>query len=166
MNLELKPITKSLSKSPFDCGYPVLNQYLRLYALKNDRLSIGKTFIAVDPDSSKIAGYLTVSTAQMTASDLPENIRTKLPRYPVPAFRIGKLAVSLDFQGKGGGRWLLFQALQKALQISESVGLFAVIVDAIDKKAKAFYLKFGFVPFWEYPLTLFLPIETIRKSTQ
>jgi GNAT superfamily N-acetyltransferase len=163
LSLSLVPIIKSLSKSSFDCGYPELNEYLRHYALKNDQLSIGKTFVALS-DSEQVAGYLTISTAQISAQSLPETFRMKLPRYPVPAFRIGKLAVDLRFQGTGTGRWILTQALQKAVEVSQTVGLFAVLVDAIDEKAKGFYLKYGFIPFEGQPLTLFLPLATIKAA--
>ena len=163
MRLSLVPISKELQKAPFDCGYPVLNEYLRLYALKNDKLSIGKTFVAVDEDSG-VVGYVTLASAQVEAKSLPEAAQAKLPRYPVPAFRIAKLAVDTRYQGKGVGAWLLRQALEKALLVSAEVGLYVVIVDAIDEKAKGFYQKYGFEAFTEYPLTLFLPVATIAKA--
>jgi len=164
MSLTLEPISKALQKVPFDCGNPVLNDYFRFYAFKNDRLSIGKTFVAVD-DTGAATGYMTLSNAQIEAGLLPLAIRAKLPRYPVPALRIGKLAVDVRFQGTGVGAWLLRSALEKALSVSASVGLFAVIVDAIDEKAQSFYLKYGFIPFAEYPLTLFLPLATIASAS-
>jgi len=163
VTVSLVPVTKALSKASFDCGYLDLNQYLRHYALKNDQLSIGKTFIAIT-ETEQVAGYMTISTAQIAAESLPEGLREKLPRYPVPAFRIGKLAVDRRFQGSGIGRWLLTHALKKAVEISANVGLFAVVVDAIDEKAKTFYEKYGFIPFCGHPLTLFLPIETIKTA--
>ena len=163
MKLSLVPVSKALQKAPFDCGYPVLNEYLRLYALKNDSLSIGKTFVAVDEDES-VVGYMTLASAQLETRSLPEAMRVRLPRYPVPAFRIGKLAVATKLQGQGVGAWLLRQALEKALLVSTEVGLYAVIVDVIDEKAKGFYQKYGFTAFAEYPLTLFLPLATIAKA--
>ena len=84
-------------------------------------------------------------------------MRAKLPRYSVPACRIAKLAIDTRFQGAGACSWLLRQALEKALSVSAEVGLYAVIVDAIDEKAKGFYLKYGFKAFSEYPLMMFLP---------
>jgi len=163
VNLVLVPVTRALTKLPFDCGEPELNQYLRRYAFKNDALSIGKTFLAVN-QAQEVVGYLTVSTAQIAADALTDAVRARLPRYPVPAFRIGKLAVDRRFQGSGAGRWILTQALQKAVEISKSVGLFAVLVDALDEKAQGFYLKYGFIPFEAHPLTLFLPLATIKSA--
>lgn len=163
MTLSLSPISKSLQKSPFDCGNPVLNDYFRFYAFKNDQLFIGKTFVALDKTEA-VAGYMTLSNAQIEVDLLPDTLRAKLPLYPVPSFRIGKLAVDLRYQGLGVGAWLLRSALEKALSVSASVGLYAVIVDAFDEKAKTFYLKYGFIPFAEYPLTLFLPLATIASA--
>jgi GNAT superfamily N-acetyltransferase len=163
MNLSLVPAGKSLTKTPFDCGYTELNEYLRRYAVKNDRLSIGKTFLALT-DKSELAGYFTVSTAQIAAHALPEETKSRLPRYPIPAFRIGKLAVDHHFQGNGVGRWLLTQALLKAAEVSHSAAVFAVLVDAIDERARAFYLKYGFISFEEHPLSLFLPLATIEEA--
>ena len=165
MNLTLGPVTKALSKAPFDCGYPELNRFFRHYALKNDRLSIGKTFVATT-ETDQVAGYLTVSMAEIAAESLPDELKATLPRYPVPAFRIGKLAVDLRFQGSGVGKWLLTQAFKKAVEVSGQIGMFAVLVDAIDEKAKTFYLKYGFIPFAGHPLTLFLPIATIKAAMQ
>jgi hypothetical protein len=59
---------------------------------------------------------------------------------------------------------LLTQALKKAVEVSASVGLYAVLVDAIDEKAKSFYVKYGFIPFEGHPLTLFLPLATIKAA--
>lgn len=165
MKLTLVPVTTSITKTSFDCGYQDLNHYLRHYALKNDLLSISKTFVAVT-ETEQVAGYMTISTAQIAAESLPEELRKQLPRYPVPAFRIGKLAVDLQFQGSGFGSWLLTEACKKAVEVSQSVGLFAVLVDAIDEKAKSFYVKYGFIPFNGHPLTLFLPLATIKAAIQ
>jgi len=165
MQFDLVPITRALSKAPFDCGNTSLNEFLRLYALKNDKLSIGKTFIGL-VDEEYVGGYLTISTAKITTEDLPEEVRKKLPRYPVPAFRIGRLAVDKKYQGVGLGRKLLNHALRKAVEVSDGVGLYAVLVDAIDETAKAFYEKYGFISFEAEPLILFLPIATIKAALQ
>lgn len=164
MILSLEPVSKALQKQPFDCGNQILNEYFRFYAFKNDQLSIGKTFIALN-EHNTVTGYMTLTNAQIEADSLPESLRAKLPRYPIPAFRIAKLAVDVRYQGSGVGSWLLRSALEKALSVSASVDIYAVIVDAIDEKAKSFHMKYGFMAFSEYPLTLFLPLTTIASAT-
>lgn len=165
MTLSLVPISRELQKAPFKCGYPDLDFYFKHYALKNDGLLIGKTFVAID-EFRAVMGFMTLANAQVEATALPEDMRAALPKYPVPAFRIAKLAVAAEFQGMGVGAWLLRNALQRALDISASVGIYAVLVDAIDGKAKGFYLKYGFIPLRDHALTLFLPLATIRKASE
>jgi hypothetical protein len=58
---------------------------------------------------------------------------------------------------------LLVDALRRALQISEHVGIRAVEVDALDDAARTFYLKFGFRPLLDDPRHLLMPMHEIRK---
>ena len=162
--LSLLPLSALPKIKDFDCGDESLNTYLTRYAKKNDRLSISRTFVA--GIEKAVVGYISLSNAQISAESLPDDVRGKLPRYPVPALRIGRLAVDAKLHGSGIGSWLLKQAFIKALQIAESAGIFAVIVDAIDEKAKQFYLKYGFIPLPTMPLTLFIPLQTIKMAQQ
>jgi GNAT superfamily N-acetyltransferase len=166
MNFELVPLSKEHPVKQFDCGKAPLNEYLKRYALKNDKLSIGKTFLALERrvPAPAVAGFITLASAQIDAANFGESVSVKLPRYPVPALRIARLAVDTRFQGRGAGAWLLKQAFLKALQIADIAGLFAVLVDAKDEDAKRFYEKYGFSAFEKEPLTLFLTLETLRKS--
>lgn len=86
----------------------------------------------------------------------------KLPRYPlVPATLLGRLAVDRRHQGKGYGRFLLADALYRALR--SEVASFAVIVDAKDDSARAFYEREGFLPFPDQQMKLFLPMADIEQ---
>lgn len=165
--VKLVSITKLSSKSElkkFDCGTEPLNIYLSRFALKNDSLGIGKTFLALT-DENKIAGYITLSTAQILYEQLPSDFSNKIPKYPIPSLRIGRLAVSKNFQKKGIGKWLLKQAFLKALQIAELTGLFVIVVDA-KEESKSFYEQFGFIPLTENGSTYFLLMDTVRKAIQ
>lgn len=164
-NWDFVPIQKKHNCAEFDCGNNELNQYLRKYAKQNDKKGIGKTYIAVKPSTAKsIGGYYTISTSLIEFESLPEDIARKLPSYPIPAILIGRLAVDLNFQGVGLGEELLVNALNRIVQISEEVGVYAVRVDALNERAKQFYLKYEFLPFEDRPLSLFLPLKTIRQQ--
>jgi GNAT superfamily N-acetyltransferase len=76
---------------------------------------------------------------------------------------VGKLAVDRSMQGKGLGEELLVDALKRAVSLSMEVGIFAVRVDALNDKAKSFYLRYGFIPFQDQEQSLFLPMKTIFK---
>jgi len=161
---EFLPLDNHIHTRSFDCGEPPLNTYLKRYALKNDRSGIGKTFVAIikDDPQRKAVGYYTISMAQIEAGSLPLDFQKRLPRYPVPAMRIGRLAVVRDLHNKGLGTEPLLDALLKALHLSDQVGIYVVIVDAKEKSI-GFYERFGFIPFTEQLGTLFLPVATIRQ---
>lgn len=164
-NLKLVSIKELHSKQilkSFDCGNEDLNEFLSRYALKNDLLGIGKTFLAVD-EENQICGYFTLSAAQIAFETVPESFQAKLPKYPVPAIRIARLAVSKNLQGKGAGKWLLREAFIKILAASEIVGLKFIIVDA-KETSKTFYEQFGFIKFEGQNLGYFLPVETVRAA--
>jgi GNAT superfamily N-acetyltransferase len=153
-----------IKRESFDCGIPELNEYLKKYAKQNDKRGIAKTFVAITEfDNPDVAGYYSVSMAEIKRESLPENYRKKVPRYPVPAMRIGKLAVDRSMQGRGLGRELLMESFRKAIRFSSEVGIFAVTVDAKNLPAKQFYLQYGFIPLEDDELSLFTPIATIIK---
>ncbi len=88
-------------------------------------------------------GFATVAAASIELSQLPRRVRSGLPRYPIPALRLGRLAVSETDQRKGIGRALLAEVLGLAVAQSQASGCFGVLVDAKDG-AKPFYEKHGF----------------------
>jgi GNAT superfamily N-acetyltransferase len=158
-------IDKKYSRDHFDCGNPVLDDYLKRYARQNHDGGIAKTFVAINRSSlSKIDGFYTVSASDIEFESLPELTRKNIPAYPIPAILIGKLAVDKSAQGQGLGRELIVDALLRSVKIAQEIGIFAVRVDAIDLKAKEFYLKYGFIPLQDKPLALFLPIKTIARE--
>lgn len=161
--LSVNEVNKSLLKK-FDCGIEVLNEFLSRYAIKNDALGIGKTFVACD-DNNDVAGYFTLATAQVAYNDIPDEYRGKLPKYPIPALRIARLAVSNKMQGSGVGKWLLSQAFIKAVRVAEVTGLYFIIVDA-KESSRTFYEHYGFQKFNDEELTYFILTETVRKAME
>ena len=99
----------------------------------------------------------------MNAPDLPADLRQSLPRYPIPAILIAKLAVDRSMQGRGLGKQLLFHALARAIDVYRIVGVYGVRVDAIDENAKGEHPDFASIQkydkmrcFWEKPTLSFL----------
>lgn len=118
----------------------------------------------ITPDHKTIAGFYTLSQYAVNLGELPEDIRTKMPKYPmVSATLLGRLAVSERFRGQGLGEMLLMDALHRALQSSEQIASAAVVVDAKDEQAVAFYRKYGFIDLPKIERRLFLPMATIAQ---
>jgi GNAT superfamily N-acetyltransferase len=156
-----------MSRESFDCGQESLNLYLRQFARQHHEKGISKTFVAIpESESTIIAGYYSVCMAQIEFLSIPSSQQKGIPReYPVPAMRITRLAVDKAFQGRKLGQELLMEALTRALRLSSEVAVYAVVVDAIDDKAKQFYLKYDFIAYTDYPDSLFLPVKKLLNIT-
>jgi len=146
----------------FDCGDAALNDFLLRQAGQQQRRGFGKTYVALADDGVSVIGFVTVSAGQVATSALSS--QAKLPRYPAPVLRIGRLAVDARHQGEGVGQDLLAFALRLAVEFSQRVGLYAVVVDAKHDKAKAFYVKLGFIVCVDNPLCLYLPVATLERA--
>jgi ribosomal protein S18 acetylase RimI-like enzyme len=149
-------------RAGFSCGVPALDAYLQKQAGQDVRRRVAVAFVAT-PDGKTIAGYYTLSQYSVELGVLPEELAKKLPQYPlVPATLIGRLAVSVAFRGQGIGELLLMDALYRCLGGSRQVASAAVIVDAKDERAAAFYRKYGFLELPKVEQRLFLPMATIE----
>ena len=155
-------------RKAFDCGVEKLNIFLKQHANQNQSKNLSKTYVAVvtvtADDHKKIFGYYTLSAGHIQCDQLPDNIKSKLPKYPVPIGRIGRLAVDKEYKGQGIGGFLLHDAITNVLNIAEKMGVFAVVVDAKNDDAKSFYKKYGFTELQESGLTLFLTVDTIKSA--
>lgn len=144
-------------RNGFDCGVPELNDYLRRLADQHRRKGVSTPFVLVDTDAPRtILGYYCLSAAQVDARELSEPDRKKLLRYPVPCFRMGRLAVSKTRQGQGIGKLLVACAVERCLNARRDVAAYALIVDAKDANARRLYEHYGFVAFASAPLRLYL----------
>ena len=118
-------------------------------------------FVALAADG-RIVGYYTLASAGVLLADLPDRVSKKLPRYPlVPTVRLGRLAVDRTCQGQGLGGALLADALDRAIR--SEVAVWAMVVDAKDEAATAFYRHHGFIEFPSSPRKLFLPLAGVGK---
>jgi GNAT superfamily N-acetyltransferase len=153
--------------SGFDCGEPTLDEYLTTHALENTRRGLGVTYLVlaaepIPPGMKRLLGYYTLSMMDVEPEQLPRSVHRGLPRYPVPAVLIGRLAVDRTMQGRGFGGEILVDALFRALSASRKVGAFCVVVDALSDRAQAFYESYGFQPTTDRPRRLFLRMKKIE----
>lgn len=149
-------------RSNFCCGSEPLDRYFKTQVGQDVRRRVSACYVALEKTTGRIAGYYTLSAADVPVSDLPAEISRRLPRYPsVPAARIGRLAIDRRFQGRRLGGALLLNAAMRALR--SEIAVFALVVDAKDDEAAAFYRHHGFSAFASNPLQLIVPIQTFRK---
>lgn len=157
--LTIERLSSRHDRSDFDCGAEELNAYLKQYSGQHERKGIGRTYVAVDEGESRILGYYTISSGAVSFDTVPEN----LPHHPIPVALIGRLAVDNGARGRRLGETLLIHALRSAQRVSEIMGLYAVVVDALDEQARNFYMKYGFNELEDDHLHLYLPIKIIKQ---
>jgi len=134
-----------------------------MQATQDIRRRVASCFVAIELVTNHLAAYYTIASASIPTPQLPPEMIKRLPRYPtLPAVRIGRLAVDLKFRGRGLGAALLADAVRRTLLAPPAV--FALLVDAKNEEAAAFYQRYGFRPLASQPRTLFLPMATAAKT--
>ena len=136
-------LTEAHDSSGFDSGEPVLDDWLRRRAWSNLQLAASRTYVACPKEYNRIAGYHAVSMGQILATEATGGMRRNMPNH-IPSVTLGRLAIDRSWQGKGLGRALLFDAVNRAIKASREVSARLVIVHAISPAAEAFYLRNGF----------------------
>ncbi len=161
-NLVIEPLSNIHNRIDFQCGNEPLNDYIKKQARQNIKRRISRVFVAVEPEQpGNIIGYYTLSTLSIELNHLPESLARKLPKHPIPAALLGRLAVSQKAQGYGVGKMLLVDAIKRTLAISDEIAIYAMVVDAINKDAQQFYQQFGFNQLSTESRRLFLPLKSI-----
>ncbi len=149
----------SHDRSGFDSGSPALDRYFKEQVTQDVRRRVASCFVALTEDQ-RIAGFYTLASASVPLTELTPEAIKKLPRYrAVPTVRMGRLAVDQSFKGQGLGGALLGDALTRAAR--SEIAAYALVVDAKDGPAAAFYRHHGFIALPDTPLTLFLPLATL-----
>lgn len=164
MGYETGPLKSNHNRSNFNCGYDLLDNYLKKQASQDVKRNLSICFVLSD-ESSIVKGYYTLSNASIKRDLLPNAITKRLPRNykELPVTLLGRLAIDTSTKGNGFGELMLVDALKRAFDVSQdTIGSIAVIVDPIDDKAKGFYLKYGFIDLPDCG-KMFLPMKTIGQ---
>ena len=155
------PLTANHDLSHFDCGEPVLNDWLRHRALKNES-RFSRTYVVCE--GNKVAGFYCISAGSVERAAAPGKLRRNAPEA-IPVAVIGRLAVDRAHAGRGLGADLLADALCRIAAASQILGIGAVLVHAKDEAAKRFYLACAeFMAFPGDGRVLFLPVETVIEG--
>ena len=156
--LRVLSLDSAHDRAVFSSGSQSLDRYLREQVNQDIRRRVAACFVAL-ADEQRIADYYTLAAASLLLTDLPVSITKKLPRYPtVTAVRMRHLAVDFTYKGHELGGALLADALDRAAR--SEIAAYALMVDAINDTAVAFYKHHGFIALADCPMALFLPFAT------
>ncbi len=148
MKLNIEILSKIHKRTEFDCGDTELNYYLHKIARQHITKGISKTFVLVDTDNpTKIIAYMSLVVCEIYANDIPHNWKKKYPQK-IPAAKLARLAVLENEQRKGYGELLVVNAMKKTLNVSNSIGIAGLFVDAKHEQAKTIITN---LVFYHYP---------------
>lgn len=143
LNVSVEPLGPNHDRAAFDCGVPTLNRYLKEQAGQDARRRVAAPFVATE-NGSKVLGFYTLSATSIQLTDIPHELSKKLPRYPrLPATLLGRLATDMSARGVGLGRFMLVDAMARA--VKSEIASFAFVVDAKDEAAARFYERESFL---------------------
>ena len=164
MKLKIEILSKIHNRTKFDCGDAELNYYLHKIARQHITKGISKTFVLVDiANPTRIIGYMSLVVCEIDTNNIPHNWKNKYPKK-IPAAKLARLAVLEKEQRKGYGELLVIDAMEKTLNVSNSIGIAGLFVDAKHEQAKAYYKQFGFLSLPKQLDNLFLPLPSIVNT--
>lgn len=160
-----EPLSAADDVGHFDCGVESLNLWLKRHALQAAAIGSARTFVIRDTGQRRIVAYHALAAASVTRDEATPRAAKGMPRHPIPAAILARLAVDTQAQGRGLGAWLLRDAMLRTLHAAESLGIRVLLVHAIDDRARAFYERHGFEPSPVDPMSLQMLIKDIRVAT-
>jgi predicted N-acetyltransferase YhbS len=161
MKLEIsapQPLTSGHLLDKFNCGEPVLDEWLKRRAMSNQLSGASRTFVVLDQDSL-VCGYYAMAAGAVAHQMATSSVRRNMPD-PVPVMVLARLAVDLRVQGVKLGASLLQDAVNRAVMVAENAGVRALLVHALNDKAKEFYEHYGFQSSSLNTMTLMLRLNS------
>ena len=156
----IEALGPSHDRASFSCGVEALDRYFQKQVTQDVRRRATACYVATEVSGVKVAGYYTLAAAGIPLADMPAELAKRLPRYPsVPVARLGRLAVDQAYRGRKLGSALLWDAIQRSSR--SEIAVFALVVDAKDDQATAFYHHHGFASFGSQPRQLILPLTNL-----
>lgn len=144
----------------FDCGTAPLNDWLLREAHRAQRSDTARSYVWIEEDALAVVGYYAITPTEVLKTELSRSLAGGLS--VVPGYLLGRLALDRSLHGSGLGGWLLYDALETAVNACELAGGRIIVVDAVDDHAAAFYTHHGFRAVKGNPRRLVLKMSTAR----
>ncbi len=161
-----RPLERKDTREGFHCGVPSLDTWLVEHAPGADAMGSARTYVVIDGERDRVVGYYALTVASLERAEATGRASKGMPRHPIPAMLLARLAVDESVQGEGVGAMLLADAMQRTLLVARETGIRLLLVHAINEDAKSFYLYFGFEPSPSDSMNLQLLIKDIRATIE
>ena len=161
-----RPLERNDQREGFSCGVPSLDSWLVEHAPGADAVGSARSYVVVDEEQERVVGYYALTVASLERVEATGRVSRGMPRHPIPAMLLARLAVDESAQGQGIGSTLLADAMQRTLLVAEETGIHLLLVHAVNEEAKNFYLHYGFEASPSDPMNLQLLIKDIRATLE
>jgi len=147
--LKIQKLSLDHDLTDFCCGNlkddTDLNGFLKEDAVKQQNQKINVTHVAIDKNTNKVIGYVTIMADKLRVSNKEKKELNLTEKYSdFPSVKIGRLAVGEKYAGKKVGTAMLQYIAGLVLESAETIGCRFLIVDSYPKSV-GFYQKIGFV---------------------
>jgi GNAT superfamily N-acetyltransferase len=161
-----RPLEREDTREGFRCGVASLDTWLVEHAPAADAAGSARTYVVVDEKQDRVVGYYALTVASLEREEATGRASRGMPRHPIPAMLLARLAVDESAQGEGAGAMLLADAMQRTLLVAEETGIRLLLVHAVDEDARSFYLHYGFEASPSDPMNLQLLIKDMRATIE
>ena len=165
MKVQVQLLNKSHVRTGFECGKALLDNYIITQASQDVKRDLSACYVMTEEGDKEVVGYYTLSSNSIERTTFPANMIARLPPSygDLPTILMGRLAVDNKIKGQRLGEYLLINALNKCVEVSQTIGALAVVVDPIDEEAENFYSSYGFI-YLPGNKKMFIPIKTIEET--
>jgi GNAT superfamily N-acetyltransferase len=158
-----RPLERDDRRDGFSCGVASLDTWLVDHAPGAGAAGSARTYVVVD-EEGRVLGYHALTVASLERSEATGRASRGMPRHPIPAMLLARLAVDESVHGRGIGATLLADAMERTLLVAEQTGIRLLLVHAVNEEARGFYLHYGFEASPSDPMNLQLLIKDIRAT--
>lgn len=155
-----QPLTTAHCLDDFSCGEPILDEWLKRRAMANQVSGASRIFVVTGQDGH-VYGYCAMAAGAVSHQMATGGVRRNMPD-PIPVMVLARLAVDRRAQGIRLGGALLRDAVNRAVNVSQNTGVRALLVHALDARAKQFYERYGFQASPVDSLTLMLRLSSAK----
>jgi GNAT superfamily N-acetyltransferase len=159
-----EPLSGGHNLEDFSSGIESLDSWLKKHARQAAAINSARTFVVHDDEQDRIVGYHSLTAASIEQSEATARTAKGMPRHPIPAALLARLAVDRSVQGRGLGAWLLRDATVRTLRAADAIAIRVLLVHAIDDQARSFYARHGFESSPTDPFNLQLLLKDLRAA--
>ncbi|MFI4988639.1 MAG: GNAT family N-acetyltransferase [Alphaproteobacteria bacterium] len=159
--VRIEALAEVHARARFSCGVRRIDAYLS-DALELQSRGLSRVFVAVEPGDRIVRGYYALQARHVVGADVPQPLGRQVRLDArIPVVELVMLGVARRHQERGIGKALLADALRRVKRTARDIGIWAVVLEALDEQAEAFYRRLGFATLIDGRRTMFLAVAGI-----